>query len=755
MRIALLALALCAPRVGSAQEVLAYFPTLGIAEINAGGVENVAPVPRSPGEIVVVPRMEGPHNYVGDSPEHSSGAALPAVAEAPLPSAPPLLSNFQGITNTGFYPPDPIMAAGPSDLVAMVNGGVALFTKAGVNSAQKSLNSFYNGTLSGSFAFDPKILFDPHTNRFFTVALDGQASPNSWLRITVSKSSSPTNLDVGVAGTDDWWGYNIDADLDGGVQVNNNWADYPGLGVDQYNLYITANMFSNAGASQYAKVWIIPKAALISGGAITVFEFGAPPGAVLSNPVTGFGDFTIMPAINHDLTNEHMLATNALGGGGTQGYVTFWTVNTPATTPSLSAVNLLVAGWNGFSMPDCAQLGGGTPIDTGDTRMLHVVERNGSIWATHTQPNANVGATRTEARWYEINPAGPSVAQFGQVSDPTRCYFFPAVQPSGAGDTCMVMSGVDATIYGSIFYTGRAATDPAGTMQSVATLQLGQNNYVLLDSLGRNRWGDYGGIADDPATGDTWMFHEYATASANVWATWFGRKLFGTPGPSPTPTDIPDTPTSTPTSSSTSTPTEAPTSTPTSTPTDTPVPLACGATPAAGCAMPQKSILLLKDKNGDGPGSSDKLIWKWLKGTIATPTEFGDPTSSAQYALCVYDADASPLALQAQVAAGGNCDGKDCWKALSKGFKFNDKPPALQGGVAKILLKANGGGKSKILVKGEDGDLGFAMQSPLLDASSTVSVRLINSDNSNCWGADFAPGEVTKNSGELFKAKTP
>jgi hypothetical protein len=510
--------------VGGEGRAAEHKPILGKAEINPGRGAHVEEAP--PTVPIAVPRMDGPAYYLSDyfPPVFTREEPSPALPSGP--SAPLLGTNFVGIPYTGFFPPDPIIAAGPEDLVPVVNGGIALFTKAGLNSAQLTLNNFYAGSLSGTFVYDPKILYDPHSGRFFTVALDGQSSPNSWLRIAVSKSNNPNNLSVGTSPGAHWWGFNIDADLDGGVQVNNNWADYPGLGVDQFNLYITANMFSNAGVFQYSKVWTIPKSGLVAGGPITVFEFGAPPAPPLANPVTGFADGTIQPALNFDLTNEHMLATNALGANGN---VTFWTVNTPGGTPTMSATNLLVTSWNSFSVPDCPQAGGGVPLNTGDTRMLNAVERGGSIWATHTQPNP--AGTRTEARWYQINPIGPAVVQFGQVTDSTRCYFYPAIHPDALGNVSMVMSGVDGTIFGSAFYTGRLSTDPAGTMQTVALLQAGLSNYVVVDPSGRNRWGDYGGIAGDPATGEIWLFHEYASATLNQWSTWVGKTAIGGPSP--------------------------------------------------------------------------------------------------------------------------------------------------------------------------------------------------------------------------------
>lgn len=713
LTVGLVVVAVVCARRGSATE---HYPLVGTAEMNRGPTgyvgEPAPPVPNA------VPRMPVPVHYLEDWSPSGAAAAVPEPAPPPQPGPASLFTNFVGITYTSFYPPDPIAAAGPSELVLVVNGGIALFTKAGVNTLQRTLDDFYNGTLfPPNYTYDPKILYDPHSSRFFAVALDGQASPNSWLRIAVSKSNNPSNLNVGPTGADDWWGFDIDADKDGGVQTNTNWADYPGLGVDQYNLYITANMFTNANVFQYPKVWIIPKAGLIAGGPITTYEFGAPPGGALANPVTTFTDGTIQPALDFDLTDEHMLAVNALGANG---YVTFWTVNTPGGTPSLSAANLLVASWNSFSVPDCAQLGGGSAIDTGDTRMLRVIERNGSIWATHTQPDP--GATRTEARWYEINPSGPAVLQYGQVTDSSRCYFYPALHPDASGNVCMVMSGVDASIYGSAFYTGRAVADTAGTMQTVASLQGGLSNYVLLDPGSRNRWGDYSGIADDPATGELWMFHEYASAVANQWSTWAGACGFGPPPPTGTPTDTP-LPTNTPT--------------PTNTP---PPPATCGATPIGGCDGPGKGVILIKNETDN---SKDKLLWKWLKGPLTTQGQFGNPdTGTTSYTLCIYDDDNLEVSLVVTPVTN--------WSPIStKGYKYKDSGGSVSG-ITKILLKGGDAGKSKILVKGKGGNLPPAalMFSQTID----VTVQLLRNDDSQCWEAVFAPPAV-KTSGTQFKDK--
>ena len=87
----------------------------------------------------------------------------------------------------------------------------------------------------------------------------------------------------------------------------------------------------------------------------------------------------------------------------------------------------------------------------------------------------------------------------------------------------------------------------------------------------------------------------------------------------------------------------------------------CAPAPLGGCDTPQKSRLLVKDKGEDGAGASDKLIWKWLKGPLTVQGDFGDPTATADYTLCLYAGPGAALALEASLPAGGTCAGSDCW----------------------------------------------------------------------------------------------
>lgn len=137
--------------------------------------------------------------------------------------------------------------------------------------------------------------------------------------------------------------------------------------------------------------------------------------------------------------------------------------------------------------------------------------------------------------------------------------------------------------------------------------------------------------------------------------------------PTRTPTHTPTvTPTPTPTSTPTITPTASPTPTPT--PTGTPTPL-CGATPRVDCQAPsvaQAAKLLIRDADLD---SRDRLVWRWRKGN-APISSFGDPLTSTEYALCIYDSSGGSAALARfmTVPPGGSCGGRPCWRAFNQGL---------------------------------------------------------------------------------------
>ncbi len=468
-----------------------------------------APIPKQR----VIPFRKGPQaeKLPGQAGPQS---ALPQETTG-FPLAPALGSNFTGLSdNNQVIPPDTMGAVGPSYLLETLNSEVGIFNKnTGALISNVSLQAFWSslGTGAGqpaNFPFDPKALYDQSSGRFIVVTLGGTSSPSSWLMIAVSNTSDPNGI---------WNKWAIDADQNSG-----NWADYPGLGVDANNVYVSANMFSNAGNYQYSKVWVIPKAQLLNGTSSITFT-------IFSNPA-GSG-FTMQPAhVFGSSSTEYFIHEDYGCPDPTFPCLKLNNITFPGGTPTWNTIgDIVVNSYSGLSFPDAPQLGSSNGIETNDRRLLNAIFRNGSLWTAHTVRNSTYA--KTDVAWYQIDPARatPSLpfgtpVQQGRISNTSRWYYFPSIAVNSYNDVGIGFSGSSSTEYAGAYYTARKSSDPPGTMQSVALLKAGLAPYYKTYGGTSNRWGDYSATAVDPGDNATfWTLQEYANSPSNTWGTWWGK----------------------------------------------------------------------------------------------------------------------------------------------------------------------------------------------------------------------------------------
>ncbi len=174
-------------------------------------------------------------------------------------------------------------------------------------------------------------------------------------------------------------------------------------------------------------------------------------------------------------------------------------------------------------------------------------------------------------------------------------------------------------------------------------------------------------------------------------------------------------------------------------------PLECSTVPRIDCRQPfiaGKASLMLK--RGTTP-DRNLLKWKWLKGSRTTVADLGDPRTTTDYRLCVYDA--SGLRLTATAPAGGLCGAKPCWAPLgSSGFKYKDKQ-LLPEGIQQMKLKQGADGKAQIQVAAR----GILLALPdLTTVTQPLRVQLRNL-NGLCWEAVYSAPATHTNA--IFKDK--
>jgi len=437
-----------------------------------------------------------------------TGVALAAMDPALEPSSAPTAStNFGGIAATGWIPPDCTMAVGPSHVMLSVNSSVAIHNKVGgAMVLQRTLTQWFSNVVSNQTVFDPKLLYDQHAARWVLLAAAFRTNPNaSVFLLSVSASANPLGA---------WRNYVFDATKDGSTQTG-NWADFPGLGVDAHALYLTANMFTFGGNFQYAKIRVVPKAGPYSGGPAPFFDF-----VKMKNPDNSTA-FTIQPCHTFGAPQVEYLVNSRFPSGNS---LTLWRIVNPTSAPTLTRTSVATSAYS--LPPNADQKGGPPPLNTGDVRVLEASFRGDSVWcALTTSRNWGLG-NRASVHWFQIRAAASALVQEGVFGTRAAHYFYPAGCPDANGNFVLVFSRSGTGEFGSIGYTGRRSTDPLGTLQASALLKAGVAHYQALDSQGRNRWGDYNGVASDPASPRLiWFYSEFCSA-ANTWGTWVGSAFF-------------------------------------------------------------------------------------------------------------------------------------------------------------------------------------------------------------------------------------
>jgi hypothetical protein len=503
-------------------------------------------------EETPTPLSDGRTYRVGPSVVEADVESSPAPAMGPIEiqtkdlKAPAITTAIEAINfdqdaanNSGFFhiPPDPIGAAGPNHVLAVVNTSIFWSTKAGTGINTQSLSSFFSPLNPVNDTFDPKCIYDQHAGRFVVVTLEQQETASgdpvnsSRILVAVSDDSDPNGT----------WHYQA---INSRVTVNgtDSWADYPGLAVDDKAIYLTANMFPfGPGNLTTAFLWIVHKTGLYSGGTSTVTRHD--PAAATGQPVT-----TMQPA--------HIFGTAPAGVGtwlvrysgftsGGNESISVFRVNDPLGTPAF-VHNFIPCGDidnTSIGMPDAPQLGATKPIDTGDRRLLHTVWRSNSLYAiTTVVPPSGVDAGQATAHWFHVNTTSMSLADQGNVGGEDiqsgAHTYWASIGVNAGNAVAMGFALSGSSTYAGAYYTSRLASDAPGTVSSTAVLAAGLGPYTRTftpGSTGSNRWGDYSGMSVDPADDVSfWVFNEYALTPGTVilgengrWGTRFGKFTVG------------------------------------------------------------------------------------------------------------------------------------------------------------------------------------------------------------------------------------
>lgn len=494
------------------------------------------------------PLLRGEERIREESPSGLEWLSVPqrpdAIAQAwkgsPLAIPAPIVSFDAQPNVSGVNPPDPVGDVGPNHYVAMSNSVLQIFDKSGASLLGpvniNTLWSGFGGACQNENSGDPVVLYDQFADRWLITQFTS-AGPEYFNCVAISQTGDPTGQ---------YYRYAFSTGL--------NFPDYPKYGVWRDAYYISTREFSPAGPFAGVGGYALKRDQMIAGNpSPTVISIIVPPGASPFN--TGDGllpadvDGSTLPPAG---SPEYFMGTMDAGGpySAPQDALTLWKFHADFTTPAnstfLLANTIPIAEFDtiypcGGGRACLPQQGTATKVDVQSYRQRMINRLAYRNFGTHealvSNQSVEAAANIAGIRWWEIrNPSGtPIIHQEGTyapgITDGVHRWMGSTAMDS-AGNMALGFSATSATMYPSIWYTGRLSNDPLGTMprgEGVIVAGTGSN------TSSNSRWGDYTSMNVDPVDDCTfWYVNQYTPITSSAgWNLRVGSFRFnecGTPG---------------------------------------------------------------------------------------------------------------------------------------------------------------------------------------------------------------------------------
>lgn len=446
----------------------------------------------------------------------NEAAAAASVAEfvprqfAVSPDTPRTLSGFAGLDdNLTAVPPDTMGAVGPQHVVTALNSEILIQDRRGRPLRRVVLEDFWRGAGPLEFATDPRIFFDTGSQRWVACVVADPQTTRSSLYVAISQTADPNG---------NWNIYRVASD-------ENQWVDFPTLGVTSDWVIITTNNFS-LSANRYVQtnVYVFTKSDLVTGrGSFRVFPDINFSGVPAFDPAGSLGGrAAIVSTVGGNLNGQGVVRISEIRGRpGDEQFVS------NAATFRLDDTWAFEAGAD-FQAP---QRDSRFRIETNDDRMLSCAVRNLNIWCSHSVFLPAISPNRASIQWFQFaaDPAGSyRIASRGLIDDPSaRFHFaFPSIAANRNNDVLIGYTRFAADQFASANFVFRAGTDPPGQFQADSVFKPGEASYRR--GTGRNRWGDYSNTVVDPVDDlSFWSVQEFAAAptsgGTSRWNTWWAQ----------------------------------------------------------------------------------------------------------------------------------------------------------------------------------------------------------------------------------------
>ena len=323
-----------------------------------------------------------------------------ALGDLSNPSGAQVGAGFNGLSYNdspcGCWPPNDIIAAGPTQVMEAVNTVFRIVDKSGNMLAQEDFSQFWAplGITTSSFISDPYVVYDPIAGRFYVTMLGGPDASHLDMLFAASKDSNPTD------------GFSVFGKVHVGASDD---LDFPKVGFNYDTVILEANDF--AGGSNPSKTLFaaIDKSQLLQGKFVDyVYTLPGYPQnfrAVVPAQMDDAKPGDPMYFVQEDgYENGHAAEIVTLTGALS---------NNPNFTDTVIPVDPY--GPTVFS----DQPGSPGSVQSIDNTFIRAEWRSGVLVATQTVTTPDDGGQTDHVRWYEFSvPVGgtPSLVQQGTIA---------------------------------------------------------------------------------------------------------------------------------------------------------------------------------------------------------------------------------------------------------------------------------------------------------------------------------------------------
>ncbi len=422
----------------------------------------------------------------------------PSVAQTQMGTRNPAnkapIKNWAGQTSP-YRPSDPTGAAGPNHYVQCINASpIRVFNKStGANMLTVDLGSLWSPAVSSEG--DPIVMYDKYADRWFISQFGSPAK----IFIAISKTNDPTGQ---------YYVYTF---------TSAQFPDYLKFSIWADGYYMT----SNQGGRMYAferdqMILGNPSARSVT----ATFTTGSTSGFYC--PLSAYAD-SGLPTVGTPCP-IFAYSDNAWGAGEVDG-VKMWsmavtwgatptaTITAKPTIPTAAFDASYNSSWNDVTQPGTSAMLDGI----GGVATYRAQFRQWSGYNTILLNwGIKISSTQRTIKWVELRQdqtsGNWSLYQEGTYMPDAHTRWIGSMAMDDNGSIAMAYEKSSSSVYPSLAYTGRLATDPLGTMSFTETIA-----YAGTGSDGNNRYGDYTHLSLDPSDGITfWHTGEYTPSNGNT-----------------------------------------------------------------------------------------------------------------------------------------------------------------------------------------------------------------------------------------------